>query len=293
MANYDHEGDFAQYDADFRLQSTAESTPMPPATFETTVGRSLELPLEVGSLAVQQAVNPETNATTKESLAKQLDTAQKGYKAVIGLLNSGRIKYKRHKAAAAETIATEFEVWFTEDKLAWVTAQQDADPGFTLTLVATPNVTVTDKDLVIAKRAHTYKPSRDKYTPEQLSGANPDNGNSVKFSLIANKYTIGMTGTVAEQRAEFLRLQAEFPDLCVPSPLAALTFFETLRAEGMLVGNRNFDKTFTRHFNLHDQRVGDWTGVPDSYVDDHGVAHFVYFYGSVVGVRRDARLSVE
>lgn len=249
--------------------------------------RGIELPFATGAVAVEGAMQEEADTATevsasdiKESLAEQLLAAAKGYKATIDALNGGRRKKDVLPEATDKAITAEFEEWLTEDKLAYVVAAQEADPDVRFTLVAMPNIVATKEDLVKAAKdfgenqpyeTYVWDELYKKYTPEQLSGTNPDNGNSVVFSLIPSTYTPDMEGTVVEQRAKLAKLQASNPDLKVPSPLEAVTYWQTLRAGGdQLADSSTFDKTYIRHFDLPEQRFDDWLYVPDSYVYDDG-----------------------
>ena len=246
--------------------------------------RGLELPLATGEVAVEAAMQAEAveapTPPTKESLTEQLPSAAKGYNAVIDALNSSRRMKDLLGAESEQTVAAEFETWFSQDKLAYVTAAQEADPEVRFTLVATPNVVVNDKELAKAAKAfgknqpyetYVWDALYSCYTPEQLSGTEPSNGKGVVFSLIPTKYTPDMDGTVVEQRAKFAKLQADTPDLKVPSPLEAVAHWQTLRSAGEnLADNTTFDRTYIRHFDLPEQRLGGWLYVPDSYVSDRG-----------------------
>lgn len=246
--------------------------------------RGLELPFASGAVAVegamQSVVAEAPTPPTKESLAEQLTSASKGYSVIVDALNSGRRKKDMLTTASDETVAAEFEVWFSEDKLAYVAAAQEADPEVRFTLVATPNVVVNNKELAKGAKAfgqnqpyetYVWGPLYSRYTPEQLSGTDPSNGNSVVFSLIPSKYTPDMDGTVVEQRGKLGKLQVANPDLKVPSPLEAVTHWQTLRAQGnQLADNTTFDRTYIRHFDLPEQGIDGWLRVPFSFVDGVG-----------------------
>lgn len=245
--------------------------------------RGIELPFATGAVAVEGAMQEEADTATevsasdiKESLADQLLVAARGYKATVDALNGGRRKKDVLPEATDKAITAEFKEWLTEDKLAYVVAAQEANPDVRFTLVATPNVVASKEDLVKAAKAfgenqpyetYVWDELYKKYTPEQLSGTNPDNGNSVVFSLIPSSYTPGMDGTVAEQRGKLAKLQASNPDLKVPSPLEAVAYWQTLRAGGdQLADGSTFDKTNIRHFDLPEQRLDDSLRVPYSCV---------------------------
>jgi len=269
--------------------------------------RGLELPAFAGAVAVEGAtdeneVDTTTEAptpTTKEVLVGLLDTTSRGYNAVLDSLNQGRRKKDVLVGASDEKLAEEFEAWFTEDKLAYVTAAQEADPNIRFTLVATPNVLANSKDITKATKAfgenqpystYVWDELYGKYSAEQLSGTDPSNGKPVAFSLIPGAYTPEMDGTVVEQRAKFAKLQADNPDLKVPSVLDAVTYWQTLRAQGyQLRDNFTFDRTYIRHFDLPEQRVGRWSGVPRSCVDCGGEPRLGY---SRAGHQYGARVAV-
>ncbi len=261
-----------------------------------------------GVVAVEGALQADTEAETetptletKESLGAQLTSATKGYQEVVTALNAGRrIKNRLDLPLVHEGIlAPAFELWLTEDKLAIVHAAQEADPNVRFTLIATPNIEVNAKDIAkIAKgfganqryETYVYDELYGKYSAEELSGTDPTNNDPVQFSLIPSTFIPEMTGTVAEQRAKLADLQATNPQLKVPSVLEAITYWNTLRATGDPVeGDGTFDKTYIRHFDLGEKRLGGWSDVPNSCVDDVGKP---LLNRSHVQYVNDARLSV-
>ena len=267
--------------------------------------RGLELPFATGVVAVEgalQAAETEVEAPApdaKESLPDQLSSAFKGYSAVIDALNDGRRKKDVLPVVTEEALLAELEAWFTDDKLMYVVAAQEADPNVRFTIVATPNVLVTPKDLIRAAKAfgqsqpyetYVWDELYGKYTAQQLSGTNPDNGNAVQFNLIPSSFTPEMEGTVVEQRAKLAKLQADNPDLKVPSVLDAVTYWQTLRAQGeQLADNATFDRTYIRHFDLPEQRFSVWSRVPYSYVYVDGRSYLNFSY---VQYDRGARVAV-
>jgi hypothetical protein len=248
--------------------------------------RGLELPFATGSIAVEGAMQSETHEnpthSTKESLSEQLATTYIGYNVTTGLLNEGRRKKDQVPIVKPETLREELDAWLTEEKVAYIATAQEADPEVRFTLVATPNVLVNDRELANAAKefgkgqpyeTYVWDSLYSRYTPEQISGMDPSNGKAVMFSLIPSKYTPGMDGTVVEQQAELAKLKADTPDLKVPSPLEAVTYWQTLRAQGYQLRDKfTFGRTYIRHFNLPEQRVDDWLSlsVPASYVGDDG-----------------------
>ena len=226
------------------------------------------------SITVLDTPSGETKETTdtRESIFFQLAYASHGYNTVARVLGK--------KEVNGETLALEFNDWLTEDKLDYVIKAQEADPKLKFTLVATPNVLVTPKELAKLAKAFGEKQPYptyidealySKYTKEQLSGTDPSSKTTV-FSLIPNKLDERLTGTVAAQRARLAELQAtELSDLKVPSPLEAVTYWYTLRANDNKLNNSEaFDQTYIRHFDLPEKRVQDWQFVPDSCVAGSG-----------------------
>lgn len=256
------------------------------AALEIARERGLEIPFTAGVIAVEgsnQGAQAEPEAEpipdTKESIAQQLTFAHKGYQSVIDALNTGR-KKDVLAAATKETLANEFEAWFTNDKLAYVTAAREADPNVRFTLVATPNVVVAPADIIkLAKafgenqpyEASVSEPLYSQYSALQLSGTDPDNGRSVQFSLIPGSYTPEMSGTVEQRRMKLAKLQVDYPDLKVPSVLEAVSYWQTLRAQGdRLADSTAFARTCIWHFDLPEQRLGDLFYTPYSGVGDPG-----------------------
>jgi len=267
--------------------------------------RGLEIPSVAGSVAVEGAMQePEADSEpftpeTAESLSEQLTSASAGYTGVVEALNKGKRKNSRIEVADAKTLASEFNAWLTEDKLDYINEAMEADPTLTFTLVATPNVLADSKDIVKAAKAfgddqpyetYVWDKIYGKYTAQKLSGTDPDNGNSVSFSLIPSNFTPEMEGTVADQRDKLAKLQEDNPDLKVPSVLDAVTYWSTLRAEsGQLTGYGIFDKTYIRHFDLDEQPIDNWSYLPYFFVRGYGEA---YLDGSYAGVGNDGRVSV-
>lgn len=280
---------------------------------EANALRRVDLSVPAGNVAVEGAntdvaidevATPETLSTpvTPESLAEQLTVAYKGYETVATLLNDGRKKKEHVEIADRETVAKEFEAWLSEEKLSYVAKAMEADPELRFTLVATPNVIASADEIIdIAKEFGKNQPHSTtvwsniygKYTPEQLSGTDPSNGNSTKFSLIPNKFDPALQGTVASQRAHLalVRRQEGSPFVGVPSVLEDVTFWNTLRASGDNLSTGDvYDRTHVRHFDLAEKRVG---------VSRRVLASFVFLDGqpglddSRVGDVCPARISVK
>jgi hypothetical protein len=254
---------------------------------EEVRSRNLELSPVIGGVATESAANDVLepsealpNPVTPESLAEQLTAAYKGYETVATLINDGRKKKEHVEIVDRETVATEFEAWLSEDKLAYVAKAMEADPELRFTLVATPNtVAKADEIIDIAKEFGKNQPHSttvwsdiySKYTPEQLSGTDPSNGKNVKFSLIPNKLDPALYGTVSQQVNYLKGLQADNSFVGVPSVLEDVTFWNTLRAGGdSLSAGEVFERTYVRHFDLPIRRVDDFQIVPFSCVRGDG-----------------------
>lgn len=94
------------------------------------------------------------------------------------------------------------------------------------------------------------------YTKEQLSGK--PTGQDYRYLFIPKHYNI-VAGTVEEQRKNGGH---------VPSVLEAFCYFFTLRENG---NTFDFSTTYIRHFDLPEQRLGDFWFVPYSFVYDNGL----------------------
>jgi len=249
--------------------------------------RNLELSPVIGSVATESVANDalevsETlpNPATPESLAEQLTAAYKGYETVATLLNDGRKKKEHVEIVDRGTVATEFEAWLSEDKLAYVAKAMEADPELRFTLVATPNTVANADEIIdIAKEFGKNQPYSttvwpdiySKYTPEQLSGTDPSNVKSVKFRLIPSKLDPALYGTVSQQLNRLKVLQADNPFVAVPSVLEDVTFWYTLRASGdSLSAGKVFERTCVRHFDLPIKPFGVLLSMPLSYVGGDG-----------------------
>ncbi|PIZ61648.1 hypothetical protein COY17_03980 [Candidatus Saccharibacteria bacterium CG_4_10_14_0_2_um_filter_52_9] len=238
--------------------------------------RGLELPLAAAAVAVEATTHPETLDEVRESLYGQLNTAYLAYDTLTQKLDDGRKTKDRVSIGSETEITIEFETWLTDEKVAYVQAAMEADPELRFTLVATPNVELEKGEVErLAKtfgeqqpyETSVYENLYKKYSPQELAGTDPSNGNDVMFSLIPSKFDEALTGTVVKQQAKLAEMQKANPSLKVPSVLEAVTYWQTLRASGdTLSDSEAFYKTYIRHFNLDAKRFGGWSGVPDSVV---------------------------
>ena len=214
-------------------------------------------------------------------VAGQLPAAYLGYQATSEALNMWRRKKVVDTVASEAIVTAEFADWLTGDRLAYLSAVEQADPGLQHRLVATPNVLVGSKDISKAMTlfgqgqphpAHIDQELLRRYSPQQISGTNPKNGKHTVFSMIHNKLTPGMAANVKRQREELLvAAQARYPFLKVTSLLEDFAYLCTLRSLGYkLVGPGVFELTYSRKFNLPEQHLDDWVGVPRVSVRQSG-----------------------
>jgi len=253
--------------------------------------RGLELPNAVGTLAAEGAMRWEESDTkaevspadVQEAILTQLPIAASGNRNLTNDLNDNLPrKAKKFEIVEHGQVVSEFLAWFTDEKLAQVVARQEANPKARFTLIATPNVLVPKDTFKAAAKAfgddqpyetYIYDPLYDKYTGGELSGTDPNNGKAVKFGLVESTFAPELEGTVPEQRAKLLELQAKYPDVDVPSPLEAVSYWYALRAQDpQLKGNEAFDLTYIRHFNEDEKRIDGGSCVPDSFVRSGGRA---------------------
>lgn len=248
---------------------------------EAAEARGLELPAFAGTVAVEATTEVSVNPTElKEAITGQLGAAFTGYQTVAEDLNGTRKPEEQFDPVSQEAVAEEFAAWFTGEKAEQVARDMEADPELRFTLIATPNETATaDEAIKLAKTFGEGQPySTDvwtkivkRYTPEQLSGTNPANGNKVQFGLVPNKFNPDLYGTVPQQRAALAKLQADRPNLRVPSFLEDMALWRTLRAQGnTLTKGQVFDRTYIRHFDLPEQRIDGGVYVLSSYVYNDG-----------------------
>lgn len=270
-----------------------------------------ELSLAAGSLAMDNTIDLDVTHLKKESFIIQSGAAYEGYQATLNALNTNKHKNK-FEIASPETVAQEFEAWFSDDKIEAAKALLEIDPNLKFILVATPNVEVGSKDIYKAAKAFAtnqpyasivYEPLADRYSAKQLSGTDPANGNAVQFSLIPyGLLSEDFEGTVAEQRAKLAELQKHHPALKVPSVLEAISFWQTLEAAGQFDtgfthGKDNTDyyilfndtNTYIRHFNLPERLLDGVKRVRGSHLS---VANDVVMYSSRVDDESVTRISV-
>lgn len=262
--------------------------------------RGLELPF--GIVAVQSTVERPTTSGAERLVAEQEAQSFKAYESIVDLINQSKNKKDRIVPAETHQFESELYEWLgeDEDKLAYVSQAMEADPELSFTLVATPNVVLTPKQFKdVAKKfgenqpypTYIWNELYDKYTPAQLCSGT-SYASSFLFSLIPSKLNEGMYGTVSEQRAKLEKLQRsqETAFLKVPSPLEAVAYWNTLRAQGdRLEGTDNFDKTYIRHFDLSEQRFDGNLFVPFSCVRGNGEPNLLR---SLARDGSDARVAV-
>lgn len=267
----------------------------------------IDLTYSAGAIAVESAVDDieididvesAFSPDSKESLAEQLSFAYIGYKTVVNALNTGNSKKDQIEPTELQTLHSEFETWFTEDKLAYIAVAKEADPSVYFTLVATPNIAASSKDIVrIAsgqdqpRKSYSWDNLESNYTSEQLSGTDPNNGNAVLFSLIPSSYASEIMGkTVDEQLAKFANLQSIYNNIKIPSLLEAVTYRHSLIAQGDQFSNHSaFDKTSITHINLPQWQRNGWPCLPRTYVRHDGKPD-VDFFG--IESANNARVSI-
>jgi hypothetical protein len=240
-----------------------------------------------GHTALEGVEESAEMSNVKESVRRQLEThTSKGYKVITAQLSSMSIDSRFSDEVAKPEIATpkemsvEFEEWFTDKKAFYVAEAMGEDPDLNFTLIAPPN-TLVNKDgiLEMARKFGedqpkpvyvAHKEAYGRYSAEELSGANPDNGKKINFRLIPNKNTPGMRGGVIDQRYRLEVMRADNPFLGVQSVLDDLVLLQTLRASGdRLQSQSHYD--LASHFDLPEYSAGSWWGaVPKTHIWDDG-----------------------
>jgi hypothetical protein len=282
---------------------------------EAAEARGLEVPAFTGLVAVEGANNDidvdtatETArdvkvdpADVKESLLGQLDTAFSGYKTVVEHINGGRSREEQVEVADQETVETELKTWLTDEKAEYMARTQEADPELRWTLIASPNnVEVTPEEaeelaVEFGKNqpylTYPLSPILKRYTPAELSGTDPSNGNKIRFAAVPSKLTPELYGTVAAQRDALAELQADMPDVRLSSHLDDLVYWYTLRAQGDDLAHGDvYERTNNSHFDLPEQRLDGDDFVLDSCVNVIGEpsinaqsVRFAYYGRALVG----------
>lgn len=243
--------------------------------------RGLEIPAFAGSVAVEAASESKVDpADIKEALTGQLDTSFKGYLSQVEQINKNRSEEDKIEAGDAETLTTEFEAWFSEDRQANMAEAMEVDPELTFTLCAVANETVTPDEIIEDAREFgkeqpykttVYPEVITQYTPEEVSGTNPENGKKFKFVAIPSKFTPELFGKVKAQQDTLAELKKDAPFLEAPTPLVGMTFLHTRRAMGdKLVGDGTANKTYMRSYGMEDKPFGRYRCVPSLVVLDYG-----------------------
>ncbi len=243
--------------------------------------RGLEIPAFAGSVAVEAASESKVDsADIKEAITGQLGTSFKGYLSQVEQINKNRSEEDKIEAGDEETLATELDEWLSLDKLTYMTAAQEADPELTFTIGAVTNETVTPDEIIEDARdfgkkqpykTTVYPEVINQYSPEEVSGTNPENGKKFKFLAIPSKFTPELYGTVDAQQQALAELQKDAPFLEAPTPLVGMTFLHTRRAMGdKLVGDGTANKTYMRSYGMEDKPVDRDRYVPRLFVYDDG-----------------------
>ena len=237
-------------------------------------------------------LSPEAIDFRDQLLEPQLEATASAFNTVIETLG---LPSHILTETTPELLRTELDEWLTDSKLDYVRGAMEADPDLSFTLVATPNIVVSSNELFTVAEAFgedqpypTWIYDNEmsgnlygSYTSQELSGANPDNIKTVQFSLIPSRPAPELNNQTAQQQQDTLaQLQTTNPDLKVPSVLEAITYWQTLRAQGYKLDGTDdiVNLTLIRHFDLPSKDVDGWSLVPSSYVSDDGRPGLYYSY---------------
>ncbi len=229
----------------------------------------------------------EAQHRTERIIERQLANSYKSLNTMVYFLNQNRRHSDQIIPIEAETFEFEYDNWLTDEKMAYLSQELEADPDLKYTLVATPNIIVGTKSLIAYATEFSKnlpyepiigRPYFREYTDVELSGTHPSNHHRVQFSLIPSKYSEEVSGTVKEQRAKLHTLQAKHGFLKVPSVFDALTYWQTIynRDHGQIaVSNETYLETDIRHFDM--PRRSDFHGhriVPSTAACHGGGSYF-------------------
>ncbi len=211
------------------------------------------------------------------ALERRYQTSHEAYEATVASLGI--------EAANPETLqrefATKLATWQEQGVYQYM-LEQLVKRDMQFSLVMTPNILASPDQVVeAAKNFRQGHPGTlyiehefySLYDATELSGV-PEQGVSVRFSLMPSKNTqeIG-SALVEEQRHRLRLLQDSLPSLSihVPSVLEAISYWQFLRIRGdTLYGDSIFDKTVVNHFDLATKHLNSWSGLPRSYVNSLG-----------------------
>ncbi len=236
----------------------------------------------------------ELKVLTIERIRDQLRSTYSAYNMVAEHLGGN----KQGLFARRETGATqaEFERMFAEKDKEWrengtydEVVERFVKDDIRFNLLATPEIDVTEDQIIaLAENFGKDQPHRTyvwntmyrkkRYADRLWSGFTGKS--KVKFSLIEANLDPRLADRTADDQRQILAdIQAKQPSLNAraPSLLDAITNWYTLCARGdKLSDSTAFDKTFVRHFDLKDQRLGDWLCVPYSCVGVGGEPNLSY-----------------
>ena len=200
--------------------------------------------------------------------------------------------------AARQDFAATIETWKQNGVLSYV-GERMVTHGELHTVVMPPATTVTLTELKHLAvefgkgqpyETYVYDSVYNACTPQELSGQ-LDNSTQ-QILLVPNKFSQVLGNRpVVEQRQALLTLQQENPSLGhhIPSPLAGVALWQTLRAEGDTLDNGDvWERTGIRHIEITPKRLGGSAVVPYSRVSGVGGPFLDYSYVSNGGGARVA-----
>ena len=227
-----------------------------------------------------EADYPLLGRLVREQLKEQLAPSYNAYSQVVSQMNDIRrrdhinVLDRSDIERAMEAKVAEWEKSGAFDYL----VERLIRHGQRFSLVMTPNVLADANEVMgLAKNfgkdqpheTFLYRGLYEQYDAQQLSGS-LEPGTAVRFSLVPGKADPELgVAPVEEQLGNLRAFQAKrsLLDLHVPSVLQAITYWQTLRANGdKLADETAGQKTYIRHFDLPGKRFGDWLDVPSSFV---------------------------
>jgi hypothetical protein len=217
---------------------------------------------------------------TGNTVVNQLEAAYLGYAAVAKVLDEHTALSSPPIAEGPDRIADEFNDWYTPGIRSYVDAAETREPGTEYHLVALPNITIRLAELMkLYKRFGEGQPKPTQvssaqllnmYSPDELSGTAPWNGNAAQFRLISSNGFTGKLQTVKKAKHHVEAAAGSDPHRRDTSPYEDIAYLYRLRAGNLMNGGNRRQLTYHANLGLRYQRIGPSMYVPFSIISKEG-----------------------
>lgn len=179
-----------------------------------------------------------------ERIFDQFDVAYDTYIEVMNKLMDSNRRISDEFMVNKDIMLKKLANWLTNDKIVYVMNTLMIDPNCHFTLIAVPNLTVSNEKIISLFNDFASKNNMEpnintntridlmKYTAGQLAGCD-NSGKKVRFGLMPSKPSADLpTGTAIEQRKQLAKLKKTDNFLRAPSLLDSLVYDATLYNSG-------------------------------------------------------------